>query len=168
MNWEAPWIQSDGDDTGDDHDGRDVRDVTIFLVVFVSSSRIKVSEAGQPSVVVHAEQATDFPNAAWADAPDHERPAARELPGLPLDSGSRSTQMRYELIWSSGNTLLILAGTHRTPGSHGRFGQGVSREVSECSTSHVARRTSILYLPTRIPVSSFASAPPCDVVTSIA
>jgi hypothetical protein len=28
-------LKSDGDDTGDDHDGRGVRDVTMFLVVFV-------------------------------------------------------------------------------------------------------------------------------------
>jgi hypothetical protein len=28
-------LKSEGDDTGDDHDGRDLRDVTIFIVVFV-------------------------------------------------------------------------------------------------------------------------------------
>jgi hypothetical protein len=50
-------IASDGDDIGDDHDGRDV---TIVLVVFVAVVAI-VPEARQPSVVVHSEQAPRYP-----------------------------------------------------------------------------------------------------------
>ena len=48
-------LKSDGDDTGDDHDGREVRDVTIFLVVFVVVVAI-VPEARSSSAVVHSEQ----------------------------------------------------------------------------------------------------------------
>jgi hypothetical protein len=50
-------IASDGDDTGDDHDGRDV---AIVLVVFVVLVAI-VPEARQPSVIVHSEQAPRYP-----------------------------------------------------------------------------------------------------------
>jgi hypothetical protein len=64
-----------------------------------------------PQVVVFA---TEFPNAAWAA---HQIMNGRRSGELTPATrfGQQVYTNGYELIWSSGNTLLILAGTTERP-----------------------------------------------------